>query len=246
MAQPRPSGPRHSRAGLVAAQGYDHIAAMHLRSLALAFVFALTLGGGSLGCASTTIEHVWRAPNWNGSFTHIAIFGMSPLPGVRRDFETKMVAAFADVGVRATASHQLFRDDGELRDEDIARVLAERGIDGAMVTRLVGVDQEYGYVDGSPYAVMGGTPYGFYRHYHGSYAVLYSPEYMVDYDIVVLETNLYEVASSELVWAGLSETFDPKNVDEAIESYAHTMVKTLVLGGQLARTITPGSIEVRE
>lgn len=213
----------------------------------MAFSFALTLGLGSLGCATTTIEHVWRAPAWNGSFTHIAIFGMSRLPGVRRDFETKMVAAFADVGVRATASFQLFRDDGELRDEDIARVLAQHGIDGAMVTRLVGVDQEYRYIDGSPYGVFGGTPYtpyGFYGYYHGTYSVLYSPEYMIDYDVVVLETNLYEVASSELVWAGLSETFDPANVDEAIESYAQTMVKTLVLNGLLTRTITPGAIEV--
>jgi hypothetical protein len=217
---------------------------MRLRSIALAC--ALMVGVAPLGCATTTLEHVWREPNWNGSFTHIAIFGMSPLPGVRRDFENKMVAAFANVGVRATASHRIFRDDGELRDEDIARALAERGIDGTMVTRLVGVDQEYGYVGSSPYAVFGGTPYGFYPYYHGSYAVLYSPDYMFEYDIVVLETNLYEVASSELVWSGLSETFDPKNVDEAIESYAQTMVQTLVLGGLLTRTITPGSIELRD
>lgn len=223
---------------------------MLLRSLPLAC--ALTLGLAlPLGCATTTIEHVWRAPAWNGSFTHIAIFGMSPLPGVRRDFETKMVAAFADVGVRATASHWLFRDDGELRDEDIARVLAERGIDGVMATSLVGVNTERRFVDGSPYvgspyAVFGGTPYGFYPYYHGTYAVLYSPDYMIDYDVVVLETNLYEAASSELVWAGLSETFDPENVDEAIESYAQTMVRTLVLNGLLARTITPGAIEIHQ
>lgn len=217
---------------------------MQVRPLALAFALALALGAGSLGCATTTIEHVWRAPDWNGSFTHIAIFGMSPLSGVRRDFETKMVAAFANVGVRATASHLLFPDNGELSDEDIARTLAERGIDGAMVVRLVGVDTEYRLLDGSPY-VVSGTPYGFYGYYHGTLEMMYSPEYMFDYDIVVIETNLYQVANSELVWAGLSETFDPKNVDEAIESYGETMVRTLVLGGLLSRTITPGSIELR-
>lgn len=217
---------------------------MQLRSLApLALTLALAVGSSS--CATTTIEHVWRAPTWNGSFTHIAIFGMSPLPGVRRDFETKLVAAFADIGVRATASYRLFDHDGELRDENIARTLSEHGIDGAMVTRLVGVDTEYRFIDGSPYA-MGGMPYGFYGYYHGAWGVLYSPEYMLDYDIVVLETNLFDVASSELVWAGLSETFDPSNVDEAIESYAQTMVKALVLNGLLTRTITPGAVELHD
>jgi hypothetical protein len=246
MPQPRASPGRDSCTGLAAGRRLVHIAAMRLPQLA-ALAFTLTLAVGPLGCATTTVEHVWRAPDWNGSFTHIAIFGMSPMPGVRRDFESKMVAAFADVGVRATASYQLFANEGELHDQDIARVLTEHGIDGALVARLVGVDKEYRSIDGSPYyGVIGGTRDGFYRYYHDTYAVLYSPEYLVDYDIVVVETNLYQVANSELVWAGLSETFDPKDVDEAIESYGQTMVKTLVLGGLLTRTITPGTVEMHD
>jgi hypothetical protein len=213
---------------------------MRLRPLA-ALMFTLALGTGSFGCATTTIEHVWRAPDWTGSFRHVAIFGMARLPGVRRDFETKMVAAFADVGVTATASYELFSGDGERSDEEIARVLAEHGIDSAMVVHLVGVDTAYRAIDGSPYAVYGGTADGFYRYYHGVYGMMYSPEYLLEYDIVTVETNLYSVAAtnSELVWAGLSETFDPKNVDEAIESYAREMVRTVVLGGLFTRTIAP-------
>jgi hypothetical protein len=220
---------------------------MRLRSLAfgplLALTFALILG--PVGCAgSTTIEHVWRAPDWSGLFNHVAIFGVSKRAGVRRDFETKMAAAFANVGVKATPSFELFPDqDGELSDEDIARVLAERGIDAALVTRLVGVRTQEQYVDGTPYAVYGGIPMGFYGFYHGSWAVLYSPGYTVEFPIVTIETNLYDVASSELVWSGLSETFDPETVDEAIESYSQTMVTALVEAGLLTRTITPGAIE---
>lgn len=210
---------------------------------AAALTVALLLGTGSLGCAgSTTIEHVWRSPTWAGSFTHVVIFGMSKLPGVRRDFETRMVAALANVGVRATASHHLFPGDGELRDEDIARALAQYGVDGALVTRLVGVDRQSYYVDGNPYPFVGGVPLGFYGYYHGTYSVLYSPGYVADYPIVILETNLYDVATSELVWAGLSETFDPKNVDQAIESYAETMVGALVRSGMLTPVAMFGGV----
>lgn len=214
-------------------------------ALALTLALALPLGLGPIGCASsTTIEHVWRAPDWSGSFTHVAIFGLSKQAGVRRDFENRMVAAFANVGVEATPSYELFpTQDTELRDEDIAEKLAERGIDAAIVTRLVGVSTQEQYVDGSPYAAIGGTPPGFYGYYHGSYAVLYSPGYTMEFEIVTIETNLYEVASSELVWSGLSETFAPETVDETIESYSQTMVTTLVDAGLVKRTITPGAIE---
>lgn len=212
---------------------------MRIRS----FVFALALGATSTACASpTTIEHVWRSPEWPGSFTHIVIFGMSKRAGVRRDFEERMAHAFAEVGVRATPSYRLFPHERELRDEDIARVLAERGANGSLVARLVAVNQQYYYFPGSPYLMLGGPRYGFYGHYHGAYAMMYSPGYLVEYNIVTIETNLYDVATSELVWSGLSDTFDPKNIEDAIESYSRTMVETLLDSG----LVTPTMIERRD
>jgi hypothetical protein len=224
------------------------------RSFLAALAGAPLLGMGSIGCAGrTTIEHVWRS-GWAGSFTHVAIFGVSRLAGVRRDFETRMAAALAGAGVRATPSYLLLPDRGDLRDAsrpldanvgarkdepNPAPVLAEYGIDGALVTRLVGIDRDMRYVDGVPYAAAGGIRPGFYGpgFYDYYYGMAYSPGYTVDYAIVTLETNLYDVASLELVWAGLSETFDPKNVTQAIESYAKVMVDVLVRVGLLTPTI---------
>ncbi|MFO7565215.1 MAG: hypothetical protein R6X02_21400 [Enhygromyxa sp.] len=216
---------------------------MHRRTLLAALAGALLLGAGSVGCAGkTTIEHAWRSPQWGGSFSHVAVFGMSKLAGVRRDYESRMAAALAEAGVAATPSFLLFPDHGEVREEEVARTLAEHGIDGALVTRLVAVDRDVRYVDEVGYAAMGGVRPGFYRpgfydYYHygyGGWGVPYSPGYTVEYTNVILETNLYDVASSELVWAGLSKIFDPNNVAQAIESYAKLMVDTLVRIGLLA------------
>lgn len=218
------------------------------RPLLAAVGVALLLGVGPIGCASkTTIEHVWRSPQWAGSFSHVAIFGMSKLAGVRRDYETRMAAALARTGVRATPSFLLLPDRDKLHEEEVARVLAQHGIDGVLVTRLVAVDRDPRYVDGIPYAALGGVRPGFYGpgfydYYYGygyGWGVPYSPGYTVDYTVVILETNLYDLASSELVWAGLSETFDPKNVAEAIESYTKVMVDTLVRIGLLTPTSPP-------
>ncbi len=218
-----------------------------MRLLARGSALALALALGPSGCANmTTVEHVWRAPDWSGSFSHVVIFGMSKNPGLRRAFETVMAGSFANVGIRATPSFELFPQQDELRDEDIARVLRERNMDAALVARLVGVSTQERYVDGTPYAVYGGVPPGFFGYYHGAYAVLYSPGYTMDFDIVTIETNLYDVASSELVWSGLSETFDPESVEETIESYAQTMVGELAEAGLMTRTITPGAFEAHD
>jgi len=201
-----------------------------MRIRPLVFALILAVGATTTACARmTTVEHVWRSPDWPESFTHVAVFGVSKRPGVRRSFETQMAAALGKIGVRATPSFQLFPGDSELRSEDIARVLGERGIDGALVVRLVAIDRERRFVGGGgPYPYpMFGPRYGFYGHYHGAWAMTYAPGYMVDFDIFTIETNLYDVASSELVWSGLSETFDPRTVDRAIRSYTRTMVKAL-------------------
>jgi hypothetical protein len=226
----------------VAALG--HIAGMRLRSLALASL-ALTLGVPLTACAPrTTIEHVWHAPDWTGSFTHVLVMGMSQRAGLRRDFETKMVAAFANVGVRATPAFHLFPEERELQNQEITQALEEYGIDAILVTRLVGIDRQHRYVAGSPYAVVGGPRHGFYGYYHWTYGVLYSPGYVVNYDIVTIETNLYDAASSELIWSGLSETFDPQTIDQTIASYSQTMVTALLEGRMVTRTVTPGAIEI--
>jgi hypothetical protein len=61
---------------LAAVLARDHSFGMHSRQLALASVLALV----TLmlpGCATTTVERVWQAPEWTGSFDHVVIFGVS-------------------------------------------------------------------------------------------------------------------------------------------------------------------------
>lgn len=208
---------------------------MRLRSLG--FALGVSLGLGSLGCAATTtVDHVWTAPDWSGYLTRVAVFGISKHPGVRRSFETRMAAAFANAGVTATPSFELFEQEGELRDEDIARALEEHDqFDAAIVVRLVGVGTEYRYPSGGPYGGFG-VPGDFYGCYHGMYSTMYSPYYATNYQLVILETNLYALGNSdaeksELVWSGLSETFAPETANDAIDSYSKAMVKTMIKAG---------------
>ena len=74
-----------------------------------------------------------------------------------------------------------------------------------------------------------GHPYygGWYGYYSYSYTVSYSPGYTYQRTTVVLESNLYDAASGQLIWSAQSETFDPTNVEDAIISVSTELVRNL-------------------
>lgn len=199
---------------------------------------ALVLAGSTLvlpGCASTTVERIWESPEWTGSFDHLVIFGMSKRPGVRRAFEEGVAEALQAKGVRATPSFLLFPDDTERTREEIASMLSDGQIDGILVARLVTIDSRQRYVDGVPYMIMGGPPANFYGYYHSTFGLVYGTGFMAEYDVVIIESNLYAADNAQLVWSGLSETFDPADVQGAVKSYGRTMTKTLIGAGLVRR-----------
>ena len=46
-------------------------------------------------------------------------------------------------------------------------------------------------------------------------------------EFVKLETNLYDVASEELVWSMQSETIDPESANALVDSLAETVIGNL-------------------
>lgn len=207
-----------------------------------ALVFAASLLAASLtlpACGhSTTVEQVWRAPGFEGSFAHVLVFGLAKRPGVRRAFESGVCETMREAGVTCTPAFELFPGDGELEDEAIQATLAERGIDSVLSARLLSIDKQKQYVEGTPYVVGGPRP-RFYGYYHNTYTMLHSPGYTIEYAVVKLESNLYSLGDGSVVWSGLSETVDPKDVEAGVRSYAGAMSATLIEAGLLRPN--PGS-----
>ena len=140
-----------------------------LAPLALALPLPLALAA----CAPTSVTEVWRAPDWPGSFAHVAVFGVSRDLALRVEFELTMAAALAERGIAATPSTALgFGSMGEPEDEAIARVLAEHEIDGVLVTRLLARRSQDAYVDGRPLAFADPSRPDLYTDLHARQAVV--------------------------------------------------------------------------
>ena len=174
----------------------------------------------------------WKNPEYSGQKPHrILVIGMSENPEIRADFEDDLSSALANDGLEVIPGNTiLFRPhSAELEPDYLRGQIRDFKIDAILVSRLVKVDKKTTYIPGHSYAV----PYGYYHSFYGYYGTVYRQVYTPDYlrldTTVRVETNLYAVTppKEDLVWTGVSDSFNPKNADKAIAGLVKLVVKQL-------------------
>ena len=89
--------------------------------------------------------------------------------------------------------------------------------DGAIVVRLVDIQEDEVFV---PRAA---GPYGgYYDHWRRAGTKVYEAGYYRTDTEVIVETRLYDVHDARLLWAGTSNTINPRDVNEVIEGIVET------------------------
>ena len=97
--------------------------------------------------------------------------------------------------------------------------MARVGAEGVVVTRVQRVEQR---VEVSPGF---GAPFyntGFYNWYGVAWASV--PPDIYQYDVFVLETTLWDMKRDQVIWAGTSETIDPKNMATLTDDLANVLI----------------------
>ena len=189
---------------------------------------AVTLANGK----STKLVASWKNPEYSGPrFHRILVLGMSAKPGVRADFEDALSKLVARDGVEAIPGNTiLLRPEGTHLDMNYLKTqIRDFKIDAVIVSRLVKVESSTTYIPGQAYVV----PYPYYRSFYGYYGavypVVYSPDYLSTDTRVRVETNVYASTApdGELVWTGISDTFNPSSADKVIDGLSKLLVKEL-------------------
>ena len=175
----------------------------------------------------TKIPNAWRNPAHEGvPYQKIFVIGVGENDTNRRLFEDQFAAALAYKGAVASASYGALPHSERLTEAQIRGAIRGGSFDGVVVTRLLGVEEKTEYVPPRTYTVP--RHYGGYYGYYGSsWDVVHEPGYTQTHTIVRLETNLYDVGSSELVWSGQSETFNPGSLKDIIDSVTKAVAKRL-------------------
>jgi hypothetical protein len=177
----------------------------------------------------TSIPLSWRNPGFEDiSFHKLFVIGVGHNESARRRFEDTFTKALQAQGAEAQASWALLPQSEQLTEEQIRGVIEGGGFDGALITRLLSVDEEQEYVKGKSYSVpTTHYGYGYYGYYGTSYATVHEPGYFKTHTTVRLETSLYSVATGGLVWSGQTDTVNPESVDEVIDSMTEAVAKQL-------------------
>jgi hypothetical protein len=179
-------------------------------------------------CASTEFKSTWKDPEAGGielQGKRVAAFAVTKNEAMARGAEDAMVSALAKQGVKGIPGYQLL-PAGEAADKDKLRdKLREANVDGALLMRVVGSRQEVNYVPTGP-------AYGsFYGYWDYGWSAVGSPGYLTTDRIVSVETLVYSVPRDKLIWAGVSETFEPGKVDKVTKEIMDKATKEMKKDG---------------
>ena len=187
-------------------------------------VAALALGA----CSATAPVSEWRDEAFaGGPFGDLLVIAIDDDDLERRLFEDSFARALRAERMTATPSWGVMPTDEKVDKVLVRNAIAGRSIDAVLVVHLVGTEErEIYHPPRSSYAPARYSQ-RYYGYYSSVYDYVYEPGYYTRHNLVKLETNLYDVASEELIWSSQSETLDPESANGLIESLAVTVIDQL-------------------
>lgn len=205
----------------------------------LVLLLATSMATACAKRATTNFSQSYRNPGYEETvFKNLLVIGIAQDEESRRKFESALVSAIGTEGGTAVASIDVLPHDEQLTEDELYAAIQAGGFDGVLLTRLLSVDKDTSYTPPKKYNnpkttyYPGGYNYGFgYGGYYGFYGTTYAevrePGYFDTSTTLKVETNLYSVATNELVWTGQSKTVDPDSIEDARASITEAVAKKL-------------------
>ncbi len=152
----------------------------------------------------------------------------------RTQLENDLAAVATSRGYEAVKSYDLLpisldNPKKPTKEEVVAKV-KESGCDAVFVASLLRKDESIRYEPGKssytmlPYYSYAGNYYGYYNN---TYETVVQPSYYAHDKNYFMQSNLYDVASEELMWSIQSELFNPSDIQKFSKGYTASLIKEL-------------------
>ena len=179
-------------------------------------------------CANTKITSVWMDSEKAGTtFNDILIIGIADDEHNRRLFEEQFANQLKTIGIQSNVSYALLPQGIDINRDTVSSAIEGKTVDAVIVTHLVAVDEETVYRPSTDYRPAYGYYNGLYSYYPHVHTYVHQPGYYTTHEIVKLESNLYEVATEQLVWSAQSSSFAPESAKEVIDELVNLVIKDL-------------------
>jgi hypothetical protein len=166
----------------------------------------------------TRMKTTWKAPDVQQiRFKKLVAFVIAKDETVRRNGEHELCERIKTVPCAPAFAVVADGDRGNV--EALARQVDAAGFDGAVVLRYSGQRTQQTYVQTAPL-------WGYYGYGWGT---AYDPGYVRQDELVDVEMTVYSVPDRKLLWAGVTESMNPRDVrrtvDEIVDAVAAAMRK---------------------
>lgn len=177
-------------------------------------------------CSTTYLTGAWKDQSYNrGPFKKFAVIAVFNDLNQKMAVEQQVAKSLRDNGVQTIEGLSLFPPDKEFKKDNLEDKLNELNVDGILIISLKRVDTQSVSVPGS-YQLVPATYYNYYYNYYfTTYKEVYTPGYVTQTKLVVLESNLYANDSDKLVWRGETESMDPKSAYSMANELGSVLVK---------------------
>ncbi len=177
--------------------------------------------------AGTKFKSTWKPPdaapvNFRGQ--KVAAVVMLKDEPTRRGVEDELAYALRARGLVGIAAHSIVPPE-DMTDKDRARArLEQAGVVGAVVLRSVNKQTQLTETPGSYWVT---NYYTFTGYYGWGWGGIYDPGYVRMDNLFMVETLIFDVKADKLLWAALSESKNPKRVDDFMKDLVSAAAKQL-------------------
>jgi len=178
-----------------------------------------------LGCGpKTKITSSWVNKEQSPTFKTVLIICLDAKETSRRLWENVFADQLSAENIKTVVSHEISVEPIPPDQDSVHRVVEAAKADTVIITHVIdSTTSTYwhpGTIHYEPSAFYG----GMYGYYNTAFRAVYSPPTSTSQTIVRLESNMYDVDTTRLLWAAQSATTDPKLLRTDFESVVKTLI----------------------
>ena len=177
-----------------------------------------------ISCSGTKLTQTQVNKKLTGKpVSDILVIGIADKEKNRLSFENQFIAHFKEVGVEAVSSADVIPmpPDLKLEKKDILNAVKKFQNDAVIITHVKSIE------DKEIRTREARSRTSFYSYYGFVYGYANQPGYSSTKKIVRLETNLYDVKTEQLIWSGVSKTWNKESKKEIINDVIKVIIDDL-------------------
>ena len=162
-------------------------------------------------------------------FKKVLVVGMAKEEWKRKVYENEFRTQLMKHEVDVLTAWQELPKGETISKEVFYKYFSDKNIDAVFVIMAAGTVTEETMTSGGSSNVY----VGFYGFYVSTASMYYSPVTTSEETVVYMKTNIYETSKGTLIWSVKSQSFEPQNTSDVINTVSFNVVSELAKQGYI-------------